>query len=272
MAITEKLELLGKGLYTDIPDIITLKSLPTISELEFVGNDDFDETMIEKILPQSVEEDINFNNLLEIDYQWILRCLRIFNYGPYHTTNSVYCPKCGKTHYMECRIDLRAVECKQLPPKFKNKITLTRDRFLDFDGDITFRLPTIRQILNSRKDKVFQTSKGTPNYALARMCYMITGIKTQTNLTPVDIKLIIEKDMSPADYIVLRDEINNLADYGLRAGGNTVCPVCHSTEGVFVALVDDRFFRPSVGDLRKWRDDKNSGGGEDISRDSSKDV
>ena len=96
MAITEKLELLGKGLYTDIPDIITLKSLPTISELEFVGNDDFDETMIEKILPQSVEEDINFNNLLEIDYQWILRCLRIFNYGPYHTTNSVYCPKCGK--------------------------------------------------------------------------------------------------------------------------------------------------------------------------------
>lgn len=272
MAITEKVELLGKGLYTDIPDVLTLKTLPTISELEYVGSDDFDETMLDKILPSCIEEKIDMNSLLEIDYQWILRCLRIFNYGPYHTANSVYCPDCGKTHYQECRVDLRSVDCKPLPEKFKNSITLERDRFLDFEGTITFKLPTIRAILNSRKDKAFSTPSGDHNNQLARICYMVTSMKSQKNMTPLEVKLMIEKEMTSADYMVLKEEITQLSDYGLRAGGKTVCPVCRSTDAVFLALVDDRFFRPSLGDLRKWRDDRNKRESEDVSRSSSKNV
>ena len=34
MAISEKIELLGKGLYNGIPDELTLTSIPTASELE----------------------------------------------------------------------------------------------------------------------------------------------------------------------------------------------------------------------------------------------
>lgn len=81
--VSERIELLGKGLYKDIPDILTLKSIPTASELDYVGSEDFERTMIDKILPAAVEESINFNNLLEIDYFWVCRCLRILNYGPY---------------------------------------------------------------------------------------------------------------------------------------------------------------------------------------------
>ena len=83
MAISEKIQLLGKGLYKDIPDELTLKSIPTGSELDYVGAEDFDEVMLTKILPSCIEEDINPKQLLEIDYQWVLRCLRIINYGPY---------------------------------------------------------------------------------------------------------------------------------------------------------------------------------------------
>ena len=34
MAISEKITLLGKGLYKDIPDVLTLKAIPTASELD----------------------------------------------------------------------------------------------------------------------------------------------------------------------------------------------------------------------------------------------
>ena len=62
MAISESIELLGKGLYkgTGIPDVLTLQALPTISELEYISSEDFDDTMIDKILPQVVKEKIDY--------------------------------------------------------------------------------------------------------------------------------------------------------------------------------------------------------------------
>lgn len=50
MAVSEQIELLGKGLYQDkgIPNILTLEAIPTISELEYVSSEDFDKTMIER--------------------------------------------------------------------------------------------------------------------------------------------------------------------------------------------------------------------------------
>ena len=66
MAISEKIELLGKGLYKDIPDTLTLTSIPTASELDYVGGEDFEKTMIDIILPKAVQESIDFNQLLEI--------------------------------------------------------------------------------------------------------------------------------------------------------------------------------------------------------------
>ena len=51
MSISEKIQLLGKDVYTDIPGELTLKSIPTGSELDYVGAEDFDEVMLTKILP-----------------------------------------------------------------------------------------------------------------------------------------------------------------------------------------------------------------------------
>lgn len=257
--ISEKIQLLGKGIYTDIPDELTLTSLPTASELDYVGSEDFQATMLDKILPQAVAEKINFRNLLEIDYDWICRGLRILNYGPYYTTNAIFCPDCNKTSYGEYQVDLRTIECKPLPDDFNNEIVVPKESFIDFNQDIVLKMPTIQDAMNAYKDKLFINEKGKVNKELARMCYMIKYIGSRTNLTPMEIKMLIQKDLTSADYIVLKDEVARLTDYGLRAGGSTVCPKCHSQNAAYIALVDDRFFRPTLGDLRQWKHDRNSG-------------
>lgn len=259
MAISEKIQLLGKGLYKDIPDELTLTSIPTVSELSYVGAEDFDEVMLDTILPEAIEEDINCRNLLEIDYNWICRCLRILNYGPYHTTNAIFCSKCGNTSYGEYRVNLNTIECKPLPEGFVNDLKISRNEFIDFNGDIHIKLPTIQKIMNAYKDKAFHGKDGRVNRELARMCYMITSIKGKSNLTPIEIKLMIQKELSAADYIVLKDVVNNLTDYGLRAGGSCQCPKCGDMNAAFIALTDDRFFRPTVGDIREWKNDRSKG-------------
>ena len=256
MAISESVELLGKGLYTDIPDTLTLKSIPTVSELDAVGSEDFDKVMLEEILPQAVEEKIDFSKLLEIDFQWVCRCLRILNYGPYHTTNVIFCDKCGKSSYGEYLVDLQTIPCKPLPEGFINDIVISKDEFIDFGGDVHIKLPTIREMLNANKDKAFQNSEGRVNKEFARICYMISSIKGKNTLTPPEIKMVVQDQMSSADYMLLRGRIRELADYGLRAGGTATCPKCGNTDAGFIALVDDRFFRPTMGALRKWRDSR----------------
>lgn len=258
MAISEKIELIGKGLYgDDIPDVLTLKSIPTASELEYVGGEDFIVTMLDKILPKAVEEqNINFRKLLEIDFQWVCRCLRILNYGPYYTTNAIFCSHCGQTSSGEYQVDLRTVPVKPFPDGFTNDITVSKEEFLDFDGDIKLKLPTIQDMINADKDKVFKNEDGQTNRDLARMCYMIKSIKGDVGLTPTDIKYKLQNTMSSADFRILKSVVTELTDYGLRAGGFTGCPKCHGGEAAYIALIDDRFFRPTLGNLRAWKADR----------------
>lgn len=259
MKISEKIELLGKGLYKNIPDELTLCALPTVTELEYVGSEDFEMTMLEKILPEAVEEKIDFKQLLEIDFNWICRCLRILNFGPYHTTNRIFCTECNQVSYGEYSVNLKTVDCKPLPKGFSNEIKISKDEFIDFDGDIIIKLPTIQQMLNAQKDKAFQTPDGRINRELSRICYMISSIKGKTNLTPIEINILLKKELSAADYMVLKQRVIDLTNYGLRAGGKAQCPKCGNTSATFVALVNDKFFRPTLGDLRKWKHDRDSG-------------
>lgn len=258
MAISEKITLLGAGLYANIPDVLTLKAIPTGSELDYVGGEDFQATMLDTIFPQAIEEQINFRELLEIDFQWICRCLRILNYGPYYTTNAIFCPDCDQISRGEYQVDLRSVDVRVLPEGFKNSITISKDEFIDFDGDIVLRLPTIQEAMNAAKDPLFIDKNGDSNVPLARLCYMIKSIKGKSNLASPDIKFTIQNELSSADFHILKSVATDLTDYGLRAGGKTVCPKCHSQEAAFVALVDDRFFRPTLGDLRAWKADRNA--------------
>lgn len=259
MAISEQVELLGKGLYTDIPDVLTLCSIPTASELEYVGSEDFESTMLESILPQAVKEKIDFKQLLEIDFQWLCRCLRLLNYGPYYTTNAIFCDKCLETSYGEYRVDLNSIGCKTLPEGFVNDIVISKDEFLDFNEDIHIKLPTIQQMMNARKDSLFKNKDGKTNLELARICYMIFSIGTNSKLTPVETKMIVLNKLSSADYRILKSVVSDLTDYGLRAGGHATCPKCHNTEATFIALMDDKFFRPTLGDLREWKHSRTAG-------------
>ena len=258
MAISEKVELLGKGLYAElgIPDVLTVTSIPTVSELDYVSSEDFNKTMIEKILPQAVEEKIDFYNLLEIDYYWLLRCLRIINYGPYITTNAIYCDRCGR-QFGEFRADLQTIGCKPIPEGFKNEIKISKDEFIEFNKDVVFKLFTIREALNAEKDEQFKDRRsGKLNRDFARMCYSIKSIGTDTGLTPVEIRLKLESQLTSPDYIILKDIMEELRDYGLRAGGSVTCPKCGNKDATFIALVDDRYFRPTLGDLRAWKADR----------------
>ena len=258
MAISEKIELLGKGLYKDIPDVLTLRAIPTASELDYVGGEDFQATMLDIILPKAVEEQINFRQLLEIDFQWVCRCLRILNYGPYYTTNAIYCPSCDQVSHGEYQVDLRTVEVKVLPNGFKNALTISKSEFIDFDNDIVLHLPTVQEMMNADKDTLFKDSNGDTNRNLARLCYMVTSIGNDSKLTPTDIKFTIQNRLSSADFFVLKSRANELTDYGLRAGGKTGCPKCGSMDAAYVALVDDRFFRPTLGNLRSWKADRDA--------------
>lgn len=258
MAISEKIELLGKGLYKDIPDVLTLKALPTASELDYVGGEDFYATMLDTIFPQAIEEQFNYRNLLEIDFHWICRCLRMLNYGYYYTTNNIFCYDCRQISHGEYQVDLRTIEVKALPAGFANKMTIPKSEFIDFDGDIVISLPTIQDIINADKDTLFVDKNGDPNRDLSRVCYMIKSIKGNSLMAVPEIKYAVQHDLSPADFYVLKNRANELTDYGLRAGGSTVCPKCHSPHGGFMALIDDRFFRPTLGDLRSWKADRNA--------------
>ena len=270
--LSEKTELLSKGLYKDIPDVITLKSLPTSSELEFVGSEDFDKTMLDDIFPQAIEEKFDYYSLLELDYQWICRCLRILNYGPYYTTNNIFCSKCNQISSGEYQADLRTVGAVPLPKDFKNDITISEDEFINFEGSIKIKLLTMRETLTAYSDEAFKMKDGKINRELARICYMITQFGTKTGLTPIETKTIVLRDLSSADYIVLKDRVTSLTDYGLRAGGTIHCPKCGSPEASYIALVDDRFFRPTVGNLQSWRDDKRRGAAENTAGDKTKTV
>ena len=275
MAMTEKVELLGKDYYASknigIPKELTLQAIPTVSELEFVSSEDFNQTMLEKILPQAVKESIDFGNLLEIDYLWLLRCLRILNYGPYFSTNTIYCDRCGRT-YGEYIVNFTDIQCLPLPENFSNRFIISRDEFLEFSGDIEIKMLTIKEALMAYKDTAFQRPNGMINRELARDCYMITSISGQSNLSPIEVRLKIEKEMSSADFIILKERIKQLTDYGLRAGGTTTCPKCRSNNAMFVALVDDRFFRPTLDCLRTWKKDKSRRGDENSTRNKTKDV
>jgi len=262
--ISEKIRLLGAGVYSDIPDELTLKSIPTTSELDYVGSEDFNSTMLEKIFPKAIEEKINFNNLFEIDYHWICRCLRFLNYGPYHNVNAIFCSDCGQTSKGDYVVDLRTIDCKPLPEGFVNDVVIKKDEFIDYGKDIHVSLLTIKDVLNAYDDKMFVSESGHINRNLARICYMMKSSGGKS-LNPVTAKMIIENELSPADYIILKDRVNELTDFGLRAAGKVKCPVCGSTEAVYIALVDDRFFRPTLGALKQWRDDRSSRRDEDIS-------
>lgn len=261
--LSEKIELLGKNVYKDIPGELTLKSIPTASELDYVSSENFNQTMLDKILPQAVEEKINFRQLLEIDFYWICRCLRFLNYGPYHTVNMIFCPKCGSVR-REMQVDLRSIECKPLPEDFVNDVVIPKGDLIDFQGDIHLHLLTIQEMINAGKDKLFIGADGRTRSDFARMCYMITSIGKDKDISPVNAKLLIEKNLSPADYSVLKDRVDELTDFGLRAGGRCTCPSCGDTDAAFAAFVDDRFFRATVGDIRRGRDDRHTWGTKDV--------
>lgn len=255
--LSEKFELLGKGLYNGaIPDVLTLKSIPTTSELDYVGSEDFDKVMIEKILPMAVEEKVDFNQLLEIDYQWLCRCLRILNYGPYHTVNTIFCGDCRSTSHGEYNVNLYTIDCIPLPEGFKNNITISKDEFLDFDGDVVLKLPTIREILTAYDDKAFMNADGVIDRELARICYCIKQLGNSKSLTPFEIKMHILEKFSAADYRILKAVMDEVTNYGLRIAGKCQCPKCHSNDATFIALTDDKFFRPTLGNLRAWKADR----------------
>lgn len=253
MAVTEKIELLGK--YQDIPSTLTLKSIPTASELDYVSAEDFDKIMLDKILPQAVEEDFKPRHLLEIDYQWVLRALRILNYGPYHTTNRIFCPDCSSINDGEYHVDFRNIDVVPLPEGFKNDIVIKRDEFIDFDKDFHLHMLTIDEALKLENDKLFKDDTGKQNTDLARLCYEIHQIGNNPS-TPLESRGVIASKMSPADYKILTDIAQERTNYGLVLSGHCECPNCHSKNAMFIAPVNDRFFRVSLADLRLWKLDK----------------
>lgn len=259
--LTETVELLGKNIYKDIPSTLTIKSLPISAELTMTGAEDFDSMMLHNILPKCIEPNIDFGKLLEIDYQYLCRCVRILNYGPFVTTRRIVCAECGSGDAgADTQVDITSVACTPIPEDItENYFVISKNEFVDTKDNIGIKLLTINDVLSMRKDKQFKDAKGETNTELARMCYSICSIGTRKALTPIDTYQFVTKQLSSADYILLKDEIVKRTNFGLRAGGHTKCPHCGNENAVFITFTDERFFRPTVEDIRKWRLARNKG-------------
>lgn len=262
MAIKEKLELIGtpwyRGTGQDIPSTITLTELPTASELDYVSAEDFHNVMVNDILPQSIEEGVNPKSFLESDYYWVLRALRMMNYGPYIDVRRIFCLDCGEITDGAFQCDIRTVESKPMPKDVTSRLTIKADEFLDFDKDIELKLLTIQDVQNYEKDKQFKDASGETDGMFARLCYSIKSIGGVPS-DPVVSRNTIQSEMSPADYRILRDLSRDLTDFGLRSAGRCQCPNCRSNNAQFFCLVDEQFFRPSLDNLRGWGVDRKRG-------------
>ena len=261
--LSESVQLLaGEGFYKTIPTgIVKINAVPTASELEYVSSEDFDSTMVRSILPQVVENgsDIDFTELLVIDYDWLCRCLRMKSYGPFFTTDRIICPDCNKVHRGGYKVDLRNVGINVLPDNFVNSMTVSSDEFIDVKDDFVVKLLTVKDLLAMLKDNAFNRSNGKKSLTLERICYMTKQIGTNQNLTPLDVRSYIRKNVSSADYEILKSCVNDVDNYGLHAMGSVKCPVCGSIEAYFVAMQQDKFFRPAVGDVREFKSAIRSG-------------
>ena len=252
--MTEQVSLMGAGLYDGIPDTITISELPTASELDYVAADDFHEVMLTKILPKCIEEDFDPKKLFEFDYYWVLRCLRIMNYGPYVEVGRIFCANCNEYTDGPFQCDVTAVESKPVPPNVRDMLHISRNEFMNFQKDVDLKLLTIQDVLNSRKDKQFQDALGNHDSSFARLCYEITAIGG-IPADPVSTRTTIKSELSPADYRILQAVSRELLDFGLRSGGKVrhTCTNCGSDDGRFFVFVDEQFFRPSLDSLREWR-------------------
>lgn len=259
--LSEKVVLIAQNAYKTIPNEIQINAVPTATELEYVGAEDFDRTMVNDVLPKVVEdsEGMDFSELYDFDYDWICRCLRMKSYGPFFTTNRIFCPNCGEVNKGEYKVDLRSVGVNVLPDGFVNKLVVDSDEFIDCKDSFTFKLLTIQDKMHIAQDTLFDRADGTKNVALARICYKVKAIGSQKDLTPVDVRQYILNKMSAADYEILKDSIAKQSNYGLLAMGNTACPVCGSNDAYFIAMQQDKFFRPSVGDIKEFKSAIRSG-------------
>lgn len=261
MAVTEKIELMGTPYYDGaMPDVLTLTELPTASELDYVSAEDFNGTMLDDILPGCIEEDIDPKRLLDLDYYWVLRALRIMNYGPYIDVSRIFCPDCNQITDGQFQCDVRTIEAKPLPEDIDKRLRISKDEFIGFDKDIDLKLLTIQDVLNYNKDKQFRDALDRLDGAFARMCYSIKAIGG-IPADPVSARHTIKSEMGPADYRILKEITGELTDFGLRRSGHCQCPACKSNNARFFAFVDDEFFRPSLENLRRWRRDTAGGQG-----------
>lgn len=269
--LTERVRLLGTGLYKTIPDEIEISSIPTASELEYVSAEDFDSTMVRKIFPKVISnsDKMDFMELLDIDYDWICRCLRFKSFGPYFTVNNIFCRECGKISTGQYEVDLRTVNITPLPKGFVNNIRISSDEFMNVKDDIVIKLMTVQDNLALQKDTLFDRSDGSKNNVLGNICYSIKEIGSKTNLTPVDVRSYILSEFSPADYEILKDTFGRKVNYGLEVSGKVTCPKCGSESAYFIAFSNDKFFRPSMGDVRSWQSAVRSGESQELLGDPS---
>lgn len=238
MSISERVELLAE--YTNTPKVLTVSAISTNLELELVSNEDYDATMLDTILPKVVKESVDFHSLLEIDYQWLCRCIRFLSYGPEVTVRSIICDDCGKYHKGEYKADLRVVSCAPLPNNFHNTFTIHPQEFLDTDiGYVTFHLPTVDEGIQIRT----ACDQYLNNPVLSKMCVMIDSIgDSRLTEDPKENMDLIFHKFNSADYQILVSLVTQMSDFGLRSYGDIQCPVCRSSHARFFALPNDLYF------------------------------
>lgn len=228
MLISEKLRLLGS--YQDIPQTLTISAMTTELELMLVSSEDYYQSMIDDIFPNIISEKFNYLNLLEVDFQWICRCLRILSYGPETTITAITCPDCGQVSYGEYKINFNSVGCSEIP----NRLRSGRDVIYIGDNEFWYHLLTMKEVI-SLSDQ--------PD--VHKLVSMICGYSHYID-DDIETKLYWVNKLSCAEYVILSSKLKEVSNLGLCDRGNVQCPKCFSKNSVFILPKDDKFF------VRPW--------------------
>ena len=238
-----------------IPQTVTISSYTTAHEQLRLSSDNLTKVMIESILPECIDPKINIKELYEPDYWLLLRHLRMVTWGPFYTPGHYICPECAKENSdsgivtkWDGMINLADMAIVR-PDDAKELVlthTISRDKFIFLDADVTIHLNKCKDLLLIERTRVPEEQK--------KLLPLAASISSVEGVDFVAVEEVVDwlSSLMPADFDVITEEYTQAFKFGLTNRCNVKCPKCGGAAFCYVQ-VNDNYFRPTRENLTEWK-------------------
>jgi hypothetical protein len=229
-----------KGLvYDNIPAVIRIRAMTTEDEKIIFASSS--SNMLKRVVSRCIvsPKNLNVEDLLACDEQYIMLKLREFTYGSdYHIVG--ICPKCGQEH--EFTIDLSSYKLTELDDDFQEPIEMT----LPMSKHV-LQVKLLRNkdytLINEQAQKHAKKSTSTVSeleyiYRMAKSIVTIDGKDAQNPSTQTFVKKMHGRDAAYYWFI-----LNKSFKCGLETTTQVKCPGCDEVFDLPFEI-NSEFFRP----------------------------